>query len=485
MHAKQGNGLVLLFPLRTVVRLWITRHDAVPVGTPLPCLCSRPDKLPQEQPRRIRYRGLNPHSRSWRPRNVEPPHACARALLAVFVLLTCAVAYPQGWWNWWGSHSEPEDQYYTPRPRQQKPKKKKATRQKPTSATLTRDTLTTSNSTSAVQAATTESLESANPRSQPKGVSSATTGTVHGTGKRTSASAAHKPALLPEPQKWPDPPPVRPLAIKDGFASIVWSDSDALSQIGKACETTGKRILDDNKLEDSRLVEGQALRVPVPVIEHPALDPMRQLRREVWRGVRGRKRIALTFDAGGERDGADELLQALKDAGVHSTFFVTGDFARNNSDLVRQIAADGHTIHNHSWSHPEFTKESDEQIRAELGKTEQIVRDITGKTTLPFWRAPFGERDSRVLRVAAEAGYQSIYWTTDSLDSVGEKKSPDFIIERILNPPSRPDPDDFNDGAIVLMHVGEPLTAEAVPGLIQELRSRGFTPVTIEDLLSP
>lgn len=280
-----------------------------------------------------------------------------------------------------------------------------------------------------------------------------------------------------------------------GSTVLVWDDSDSLTAIARAAGLTPSELLELNRLSRSSLREGQALHIPqAPDLsaagadtDRPrAFDPEQQRAREVWRGVRGRNRVALTFDAGSEKDGVDELLDHLEEARVPATFFVTGQFVKKYPDVVRRIAAGGFPIHNHSWSHPEFTKISEEAMRQELERTEQAVAELTGRSTRPYWRPPFGDRDRRVLRTAAAAGYQSIYWTIDSLDSVGETKSPQFIIDRVLNPPKAGgDPIGYLDGAIVLMHVGKPTTAAALPELVRRLREHGFELVTVEEILKP
>ena len=114
---------------------------------------------------------------------------------------------------------------------------------------------------------------------------------------------------------------------------------------------------------------------------------------------------------------------------------------------------------------------------------DQLVGALPGsapEATVPVLRT------LDVANSAADAGYQSIYWTLDSLDSVGDKKNPEFIVSRILNPPkSGDDADHYLDGAIILMHVGEPDTARAVPLLIKALRERGFRLVTVEEIVNP
>lgn len=366
----------------------------------------------------------------------------------------------------------------------------------------------TTRTLSATPAHETGDFQSANPRARrPAFVKNTATSITHWLRLDPSADKPARSARIAKPvppnippsgrefDRGPTAEPATPSVV--GRTGYVWSDSDSLTQIAKICGTSSDEILRMNDLRRGELEDGQVLRLPatraLPETSAdgaaaPALpksfSPEAQSQREIWRGVRGQKRIALTFDAGGEKEGVFDLLNYLQQEDAAATFFVTGEFVEKNPKVLKEIANHGYPIHNHSWSHPEFTKEPDEKIREELEHTNEIVRQTTGKETKPFFRPPFGDRDRRVLATAAEAGFQSIYWTLDSLDSVGEKKSADFVVARILNPPkANGAPDRFLDGAIILMHVGEPQTAAAVPGLIQALRERGFKLVTVDEIV--
>jgi len=114
------------------------------------------------------------------------------------------------------------------------------------------------------------------------------------------------------------------------------------------------------------------------------------------------------------------------------------------------------------------------------------VTSVTGRSTRPYWRPPFGDRNRRVLQLAAECGFQSVYWTLDSLDSYVERPTADQIATRVLSPLSAgAKGDDFLDGAIILMHVGESATVQALSTIVRELRIRGFRLVSLRELLEP
>jgi peptidoglycan/xylan/chitin deacetylase (PgdA/CDA1 family) len=195
---------------------------------------------------------------------------------------------------------------------------------------------------------------------------------------------------------------------------------------------------------------------------------------EISQGVPGKMRIALTFDCGAGRGYIDQILQTLNEYQVPATFFVTGSWAENNPDDVRRISQSGFRIGNHTQNHLNLTEISDDQIVKELASVEETILELTGKSTKPLFRPPFGSRDERVLQVVASQGYWSIYWTVDSLDWQ-EGHDPQWVKERIL---SR-----LDDGAIVLCHVASEYTYLVLGELIQEIRGRGFTFVPLDDFL--
>jgi peptidoglycan/xylan/chitin deacetylase (PgdA/CDA1 family) len=199
---------------------------------------------------------------------------------------------------------------------------------------------------------------------------------------------------------------------------------------------------------------------------------------EIGRGPRGKSEIALTFDAGANAECFEDLIASLERAHVHSTFFITGNWAQRNIDCAKAITKHGHEVGNHTWNHLDLTKRSDEIVCEEITRAEDLLTEIAGQNPRPRFRAPFGARSERVLRIAASLGYRSIYWTIDSLDSMEPRKTREFVIDRITR---KTDPE--LDGAIILMHVGEKSTADALPVIIADLQGRGFRLVTVTKLL--
>ena len=101
------------------------------------------------------------------------------------------------------------------------------------------------------------------------------------------------------------------------------------------------------------------------------------------------KKIAITFDDGPHPSYTAQLLDGLKERGIHATFFVTGEHAEKNPELIKRMQEEGHLIGNHTYSHIQLTEANREQFREELVKTNEILQEITG-TEVIFVRPPYG-----------------------------------------------------------------------------------------------
>lgn len=185
-------------------------------------------------------------------------------------------------------------------------------------------------------------------------------------------------------------------------------------------------------------------------------------------------RVALTFDGGASSVPTPAILKALRDAGVHATIFLTGDFVEKNQDLVVQMARDGHEFGNHSSTHPDMTTVSSHAMIDELNGLETKVVALTGKSTRPWFRPPFGAYNDRVLQVAADQGYYSVLWTQDSADWRNDIDAA-TVEARILRYAT--------PGSILIEHLGSPQSAQVLPEVLRVLKDRGVTFGTLSEVL--
>jgi peptidoglycan-N-acetylglucosamine deacetylase len=188
------------------------------------------------------------------------------------------------------------------------------------------------------------------------------------------------------------------------------------------------------------------------------------------------KVVALTFDDGSDGTNIPVILKILHDNNIKATFFLTGKAVLNHPTKIKSIIANGHAIGNHSYSHPYFTRITTTQMKTELQKTETIIKNLTGKTTIPYFRPPYGAYNTTVLQTVGSIGYtKTIKWTIDTIDWDGRSAS--SITSKVLN--------NIVPGAIVLMHAGAgaKYTPTALPTIIKSLKAKGYRFVTIPTLL--
>lgn len=209
---------------------------------------------------------------------------------------------------------------------------------------------------------------------------------------------------------------------------------------------------------------------PVPPTATPSTSPAVVLSR----GPTTSRTVALTFDAGSDRGFAREILDTLAKEGVAASFGMTGRWAELNPDLVERMARDGHELINHTYDHSSFTGLSTDgkampqsQRWSQLDRTELILTALTGETTRPFFRPPYGDYDASVNRDVGARGYAyNVLWTVDSRGWMGLPAQ--GIVDRCLQMAV--------PGAIYVFHVGAASAdAQALPGIIAGLRAQGYT----------
>ncbi len=125
--------------------------------------------------------------------------------------------------------------------------------------------------------------------------------------------------------------------------------------------------------------------------------------------------LALTFDDGPNPAWTPRLLDILERHNVRATFFLVGSYAEVQVSLVRRMAAAGHLIGNHSWSHPNLAYSSAERIRTELTQTQETLEEILGEP-VRYFRPPFGGRRPVVLQMARALGLQPVLWNAITPD---------------------------------------------------------------------
>ncbi|MFE5814521.1 polysaccharide deacetylase family protein [Streptomyces sp. NPDC056479] len=186
------------------------------------------------------------------------------------------------------------------------------------------------------------------------------------------------------------------------------------------------------------------------------------------------KCVALTFDAGPSEHSA-RLLDILKDEKVPATFFLLGKrHIEKYPELVERMADEGHEVANHTWDHKRLTELEADEIREEIDRPNKAIERLIGRRPT-LMRPPQGRTNDTVHDICRELGMSEVLWSVTAKDYTTNDSK--LIEQRVLDQTER-------DG-IILLHDIYDGTVPAVPGIIDELKERGFVFVTVPQLLAP
>ncbi|MBP2651616.1 MAG: polysaccharide deacetylase [Firmicutes bacterium] len=196
-----------------------------------------------------------------------------------------------------------------------------------------------------------------------------------------------------------------------------------------------------------------------------------------WAGSEQDKMVALTFDDGPEEHWTPKILDILKEKKVKATFFVIGEEALKHPTMLKRIYSEGHVIGNHTFDHINLKKADSQQINQQLEECDSVIYNIIGETP-KFVRPPFGFHNQVVDDVVYAKNKIIILWSIDTKDWTGKDTSTveASVVSKMQN------------GYIVLQHDGaSPKLAgsvEALPDIIDRLKDKGYTFVTVAELLN-
>jgi peptidoglycan/xylan/chitin deacetylase (PgdA/CDA1 family) len=175
--------------------------------------------------------------------------------------------------------------------------------------------------------------------------------------------------------------------------------------------------------------------------------------------------VGLTYDDGPTPSTTMPLLNALRAGGARATFFIWGQHAQQNPNLLRAEQSAGMWIANHTFTHPHLTQIGEPAAFNEINQAQQVIRQILGLTPTLF-RPPFGETNAQVRSDEARLGLTEVLWSVDSRDWAGASTAQIVAAAATLQP-----------GGIILMHdAGFQTTVQAVPQILQGLSNRGLCP---------
>lgn len=191
----------------------------------------------------------------------------------------------------------------------------------------------------------------------------------------------------------------------------------------------------------------------------------------IYQGSDQEKKIALACNVFWGEEYIPKMLEILEENKVKLTFFAGGTWVEDYPDLLKKMAAAGHEIGSHGYSHPHPDQLSKSGNLKDMQKAESLIYATINKKPI-LYAPPYGEKGPAVLKAAEEQGYTFILWSIDTID--WQKPSPEVIVRRVVSK--------AHNGAIVLMHPTAP-TAKALPEIIRQLKKEGYELVTVGELI--
>lgn len=189
----------------------------------------------------------------------------------------------------------------------------------------------------------------------------------------------------------------------------------------------------------------------------------------------GRPQVNISFDVEGDPQLLYQILDILDQFHYKTTFFLQGEWVASYPEAARRIAERGHELGNHSWTHGNFKQMSREEVSKELTDTEDLVLEVTGQSTKPYFRPPFGSRSEVSVQTAYELGWTTIIWTYGAEDWV-EGATAETLYQNVFGKAM--------PGALYYMHTSRRIDVEALPRILQAFQDAGYALVSLSEILT-
>lgn len=179
------------------------------------------------------------------------------------------------------------------------------------------------------------------------------------------------------------------------------------------------------------------------------------------------KRIIITFDQGYENGYTEKILDTLKEKNVTAIFFLTGDYAKNEADLVRRMINEGHILGNHGMTHASLPTLSQEEAEKEIMSLHEFVMNNYGYQ-MQYFRCPCGEYSEQSLETVQKCGYKTLFWSFAYVDwKIDSQPDPAEGLKKLT--------ESAHGGEILLLHSVSSTNAEILGEVIDEFRAKGYT----------
>ncbi|WP_420832539.1 delta-lactam-biosynthetic de-N-acetylase [Paenibacillus periandrae] len=205
----------------------------------------------------------------------------------------------------------------------------------------------------------------------------------------------------------------------------------------------------------------------LPSIAEEGFMSILQKHGAIFLGDTEKKELYLTFDNGYENGYTAQLLNVLKDKKVPAAFFVTGHYVKDQPELVKRMAEEGHIIGNHSWSHPDMSSISAGRMKDELDKVKVEIAQLTPQREVRYLRPPRGIFSDQMLGVSQNLGYTSVFWSVAYRDWDTKKQHGwNYAYQQVMA--------QLHPGAVILLHSVSQDNAEAMGKIIDDARGQGY-----------
>lgn len=193
-------------------------------------------------------------------------------------------------------------------------------------------------------------------------------------------------------------------------------------------------------------------------------------------GDKEKKIIYLTFDCGYENGNTEPILNVLKKHNAKATFFVVGHFLETAPEIAKRMVADGHTVGNHTYHHPDMSAISDiGSFQKEMDDVAALFQEITGTEMVKYYRPPQGKYSTENLKMAQELGYQTFFWSLAYVDwNVDAQPTKEEAFDKLLTR--------IHPGAIVLLHSTSKTNGEILDELLTKWEEMGYEFRPLSDL---
>lgn len=190
------------------------------------------------------------------------------------------------------------------------------------------------------------------------------------------------------------------------------------------------------------------------------------------------KTIYLTFDCGYEAGCTETILDVLKAHNAPAAFFVVGNYIESQPDLVQRMAQEGHTVGNHTWSHPDMSAISDKTaFSQQLQQVADAYKACTGEEMKLYYRPPQGIYSEDNLKMAQELGYKTVFWSLAYVDwKTDNQPTEEYAMEKLTQR--------IHDGAVVLLHNTSTTNAAILDKLLTTWEGMGYSFGTLDALFA-